>query len=78
MKVLKEYNLDDLFEEYEDTDDLIHFNIPLEVKEYLDINEGDIVEPSPKDAKSFYIRKKGFDKALVFEIIKDKVAVKIP
>jgi bifunctional DNA-binding transcriptional regulator/antitoxin component of YhaV-PrlF toxin-antitoxin module len=77
MKILKEYSLDDLFEEYDDTDELIHFNIPHEVKEYLDINEGDIVEPSPKDAKSFYIRKKGVDKALVFELVKDKVIVKI-
>jgi hypothetical protein len=78
MKILKEYSLNDLFEEYEDTEELIHFNIPSEVKEYLDINEGDIVEPSPIDAKSFYIRKKGVDKPLVFEIIKDKIVVKIP
>lgn len=78
MKVLQEYNLDDVFSEYDDTDELIHFNIPIEVKEYLEINEGDIVEPSPKDAKSFYIRKKGLDKSLVFEIANDKVIVKIP
>jgi len=78
MKILKEYNLDDVFEEYEDTDELIHFNIPNEVREYLDINEGDIVEPAPKDAKSFYIRKKGVDKSLVFEIVNNKIIVKIP
>lgn len=78
MKILKEYNLDDVFEEYEDTDELIHFNIPLEVKEYLDINEGDIVEPAPKDDKSFYIRKKGANKSLIFEITSNKVVVKIP
>lgn len=78
MKILKEYNLDDLFEEYEDTDELIHFNIPSEVREYLDINEGDVVEPAPKDSKSFYIRKKGVDKSLVFEIVNNKIIVKIP
>lgn len=78
MKILKEYDLDDLFNEYDDTDELIHFNIAPEIMEYLDIKEGDIVEPSPKDKTSFYIRKKGVEKALVFEIKGSKVIVKIP
>lgn len=78
MKVLKEYKLEDIFQEYDDTDELIHFNIVPEIREYLEINEGDIVEPSPKDATSFYIKKKGADKALVFEIKGTKVIVKIP